>query len=81
MKSRNLYAGLAIFGFFLVAFFATQNIVALPDGTTLMVYDTTDTIKIDFDLNLHERIFQLDAIVTLILYSTCDSLLFSHIME
>jgi hypothetical protein len=49
LKSRNLYASLAIFGFFLVAFFATQNIVALPDGTTLMVYDTTDTITLDGD--------------------------------
>ncbi|MFW9967914.1 MAG: ethylbenzene dehydrogenase-related protein [Candidatus Thorarchaeota archaeon] len=49
MKSRNVYAGLAILGFFLAAFFATQNIVALPDGTTLMVYATTDAITLDGD--------------------------------
>ncbi|MFW9802880.1 MAG: ethylbenzene dehydrogenase-related protein [Candidatus Thorarchaeota archaeon] len=47
MKSRNLYASLAILGFFLAAFFATHNIVALPDGITLMVYETTDPITLD----------------------------------
>lgn len=47
LKSRNLYAGLAILGFFLAAFFAINSIVALPDGTTLMVYETTDSITLD----------------------------------
>ncbi len=49
LKTRKLLGTLTVLAFFLTIFFASQNIVAVTQGTTLTVYSTTEVITIDGD--------------------------------
>jgi hypothetical protein len=47
LKTRKLMGTLVVLAFFLTVLFASQNIVAVSQGTTLTVYSTTEAITID----------------------------------
>ncbi|MHA2352203.1 MAG: ethylbenzene dehydrogenase-related protein [Candidatus Thorarchaeota archaeon] len=50
MKQRKLLSILAVLGFFITVLFASQSVIAVSDGITLMAVNTTDTITIDGEL-------------------------------
>ena len=47
LKTRKLFGTLVAFLFIGTILFASQNVIALPDGITLVASETTDTITID----------------------------------
>ncbi|MHA2384230.1 MAG: ethylbenzene dehydrogenase-related protein, partial [Candidatus Thorarchaeota archaeon] len=49
MKTKKLFSVLVALGFIVTILFASQNVIALPDGITLTASSTTDTITIDGD--------------------------------
>lgn len=50
LKTKKLISLLAVMGFMVTVFFASQNVIALADGVTLQSSYTTDTITIDGQL-------------------------------
>jgi hypothetical protein len=50
VKQRKLLSILAVLGFFITVLFASQSVIAVSDGITLMAVTTTDTITIDGEL-------------------------------
>ncbi|MHA1963756.1 MAG: ethylbenzene dehydrogenase-related protein [Candidatus Thorarchaeota archaeon] len=47
MKTKKLFSSLVVLGFIVTVLFASQSVIALSDGITLMASETTDTITID----------------------------------